>query len=134
MLKKLAGGSTIPKSDIDRLTAYVALSYCGQAKDEIALKRAEDVLERGGASFPQLCWIAGLASYRLGQFEHAARHFETVAQTGRGAARTYAAASFWAARSWMRAGAPERVVALYQRAASEPHTVYGLLASKLLRP
>ncbi len=132
MLKKLAGGSTIPKSDIDRLTAYVALSYFGQAKDEIALKRAEDVLERGGASFPQLCWIAGLASYRLGQFEHAARHFETVAQTGRGAARTYAAASFWAARSWMRAGAPERVVALYQRAASEPHTFYGLLASKLL--
>ena len=132
LLKKLAGGSAIPKSDIDRLTAYIALSYFGQAKDEIALARAEAVLERGGASFPQLCWIAGLAAYRLGQFDHAARHFETVAQTGRGAARTYAAASFWAARSWMRAGAPERVVALYQRAASEPQTFYGLLAAKLL--
>src|SRR5262249_19852201 len=51
---------------------------------------------------------------------------------GRGAARTYAAASFWAARSWMRAGEPERVVPLYERAASEPRTFYGLLAARLL--
>jgi soluble lytic murein transglycosylase-like protein len=32
----------------------------------------------------------------------------------------------------MRAGSPERVMALYQRAASAPHTFYGLLATKLL--
>jgi soluble lytic murein transglycosylase len=46
--------------------------------------------------------------------------------------RTYAAAAFWAARSHMQAGDPERVLTLYERAASEPDTFYGLMALRVL--
>ena len=92
----------------------------------------QGALQHGGAAVAKLCWTAGLAAYRLGQFERAARHFEALTQAGQSAARTFSAASFWAARSWMRAGSPERVMTLYQRAAAEPQTFYGLLAVRLL--
>jgi soluble lytic murein transglycosylase-like protein len=79
----------------------------------------------------QAHWTAGLAAYRLGRFENAAQHFEAVLG-GASAQRTYSAAAFWAARSWTRTTQPERVLTLYERAASVPDTFYGLLATRVL--
>ncbi len=132
VLKTLSARPSLPQADIDRLTAYVASAYFFDADDQPALTLSEGALQHGGAAVAQLCWTAGLAAYRLGQFERAAHHFEALTQAGQSAARTFSAASFWAARSWMRAGAPERVVTLYQHAAAEPQTFYGLLAARLL--
>ncbi|HEX3483446.1 MAG TPA: lytic transglycosylase domain-containing protein [Micropepsaceae bacterium] len=131
-LRKLAGShSGLPQADIDRLAAYVATAYLGEMKDQNALSVSEEIIARNGVSISQAHWTAGLASYRLGQFDKAAHHFESVMETA-SARRTYAAAAFWAARSWTLTGQPDRVLTLYDRAAGEPDTFYGLLATRLL--
>ncbi len=131
-VKRLAAGrSGLTQADLDRLECYVATAYLGTMKDKAALSLAEDIIARGGATAAQSHWTAGLAAYRLGQFEKAANHFEAVVQTSK-APRTYAAAAFWAARSWERSGKPERVLTLYETAAAESDTFYGLLATRVL--
>ena len=132
LLRKLAsGGSGLSQADLDRLGAYVATAYLAETRDQAALSLAEEIIARGGVSATQCHWTAGLAAYRLGQFESAAQHFEAVVQHSN-APRTYAAAAFWAARSWTQTGRPERVLTLYERAAAEPDTFYGLLATRVL--
>src|SRR6266550_2518022 len=122
---------SLPQGDIDRLSAYVATAYLAENKDQAALARANEIIARGGISATQAHWTAGLAAYRLGQFDNAAQHFEAVV-AGANAQRTYAAAAFWAARSWTRTSHPDRVLTLYERAASAPDTFYGLLATRVL--
>ena len=131
-LKTLKPGPALSQDDINRLYSYAAFAYLIDTQDETALTLAEETVQRDGAAQAQSRWTAGLASYRLSRFERAATHFEALSQSGGTAARTYSGAAFWAARSWMRAGKPDRVVALYERAASEPGTFYGLLASRML--
>ena len=121
----------LPQADFDRLCAYVATAYLAEMRDKEALKVSNEIIARGSASSTQSHWTAGLAAYRLGQFEGAANHFEAVVR-GSNAPRTYAAAAFWAARSWTKTGKPERVVTLYERASAETDTFYGLLATRLL--
>jgi soluble lytic murein transglycosylase-like protein len=123
--------ASLPQGDMDRLIAYVATAYLAENKDRQALARAQDVIARGGVAATQGHWIAGLAAYRLGRFENAAEHFEAVLPSAN-AQRTYSAAAFWAARSWTRTAHPERVLTLYERAASAPDTFYGLLATRVL--
>jgi len=132
LLRKLAAArSGLQQADIDRLAAYVATAYLGEMRDQEALSLAGEIIARQGVSLGQAHWTAGLASYRLRQFDAAARHFEAVMQSS-SAPRTYAAAAFWAARSWTETGQPDRVLTLYERAAGEPDTFYGLLATRLL--
>jgi peptidoglycan lytic transglycosylase len=119
-------------SDADTLTAYVAAGYLADAKDARALSLAEEAIARGAKSSPQCHWVAGLAAYRMERFEDAANHFEAVTKSDDSAARTNSGASFWAARSWMRAGRPERVLPLYRHAAEMPDTFYGLLALRMM--
>ena len=128
----LTTSKNLPRDDVDRLSSYAAFAYLVDAQDQAALTLAEDTVKRGGPAQAQARWTAGLALYRLTQFDRAAAHFEALAQDSTVAQRTSAAASFWAARSWMRAGKPERVLPLYERAAAERGTFYGLLATRLL--
>src|SRR5262249_27880910 len=104
LMKKLSPGPGLPQSDYDRLNAHVATDYLAYAKDQTALTLAERCVARGSMSADECHWVAGLASYRLGRFESAAKHFEALSETTGNAARTDAGAAFWAARSWMRAG------------------------------
>ena len=129
VVRRIKGG--VPRADIDRLAAYVATAYLAEMRDKAALSLAEEIIARKAVSATQAHWTAGLASYRLGKFEGAAEHFEAV-MAGSSAPRTYAAAAFWAGRSWTRTGQPERVLTLYERAATAPDTFYGLLATRLL--
>ena len=123
--------ASLSQADVDRLGTYVATAYLAEMKDKEALALSKEIIARGGASSTQCHWTAGLASYRLGRFEDAANHFEAVVRSSN-APRTYAAAAFWAARSWTKTGKPERVVTLYERASAETDTFYGLLATRLL--
>ncbi len=122
----------LPGQDFDRLAAYVAAAYLAEAKDADALRVAEVVIEHLPSGAPLSHWAAGLAEYRLGHFENSARHFEAISETDDVAARGVAGSAFWAARAWMRAGYPGRVMSLYAAAASEPNTFYGMLATRLV--
>jgi soluble lytic murein transglycosylase-like protein len=122
----------LQKDDADRLSSYAAFAYLVDTQDQAALKLAEETIQRGGVAEAQARWTAGLAAYRMAQFDRAADHFEALARDTGVAARTSSASAFWAARSWMRSGKPERVLPLYEQAAAERGTFYGMLASKLL--
>jgi len=130
VVRGLSAGSAYSQADIDRLSAFVARAYFAEGKDEQALALGEEIAERDNA--PQGHWTAGLAAYRLGRYEDAARHFEAILRGSDAGAKRFAGAAFWAARSWMRAGEPERVMPLYTRAASESGTFYGMVAARLL--
>lgn len=129
--KRTSVRTKLTEADFDRLGAFVAITYLGEQKDRQALSVCADVISRTGKAALQCHWVSGLALYRLGDFAAAAGHFETIVNNSR-VPRTYSAAAFWAARSHMRNGQPERVLTLYERAASEPDTFYGLLALRVL--
>ena len=128
----LKAAKSVPQDDLDRLNAYAAFAYLAYAQEQPALTLAEQTLARNGAAKAHARWTAGLASYRGAQFERAAEHFAALAQEVGIAERTHSAAAFWAARSFMRAGKPERVLPLYAQAAAERNNFYGLLAARLL--
>ncbi len=100
------------------------------SKDAQALAIGEEIANRDNA--PQGHWTAGLAAYRLKRYDDAARHFDAILAGSDPGARRFSGAAFWSARSYMRAGHPERVMGLYVRAASEPGNFYGMIASRLL--
>ena len=77
-------------------------------------------------------WIAGLASYRLGDFAGATGYFETVLNSPGVNDWTRSAAGFWAARSAAAAGMPERVNGYLKAAAEAPDTFYGMIAARKL--
>ena len=83
---------------------------------------------------PSATWAAGIAAFGKGSYAEAARLFEQVADAP--SHRTYSAVisagAFWAARSNLLAGNPERFSLWMKRAAIYDRTFYGLLALKTL--
>jgi soluble lytic murein transglycosylase-like protein len=77
-------------------------------------------------------WIAGLAAYRLGQYADAMISFETLAANDAEDDPTRAAGGFWAARSAVFAGLPDRATPLLKIAAAKADTFYGMIAKRKL--
>ena len=76
-------------------------------------------------------WVAGLASWRMGDYDAAARHFAMVGSRSSDV-ELAAGGHFWAARSETAAGRPQRVQQHFQNAARLGETFYGLLAQSAL--
>jgi soluble lytic murein transglycosylase-like protein len=122
----------VDESDIAHLTRRVSASYLAEGQDADAYRVATAVTRSDYAVAPLLDWDAGLAAYRLGNFQDSASHFEELAQNGSVPNYTRSAAAFWAARAHIQAGEPLRVVTLLTAAAREEPTFYGMLAERLL--
>jgi soluble lytic murein transglycosylase-like protein len=131
-LQALIAANTAPASDISRLSQRVCHSYIAEGMDDKAYALGDGAAAAGRKDAPLLDWCAGVAAFRLGKFEDAAKHFEILAQVSTMANWTRSAAAFWAARSYMRAGDPSRVLSLLTFAARDKPTFYGLLAERLL--
>jgi soluble lytic murein transglycosylase-like protein len=91
------------------------------------LGRAQSLAKSGGDA-----WIAGLAAYRLGNYAAAEAAFETIADNLAEKDAQRAAGAFWAARSAVAMGAPDRAPGLLKIAAAAPETFYGLIAARKL--
>ena len=76
-------------------------------------------------------WTAGLAAFRSGKYEDAAKAFDIVG-TKLPAPDLGAAAAFWASRAWLAAGHAELVAPRLEAAARTPNYFYGLLARRAL--
>jgi soluble lytic murein transglycosylase-like protein len=83
---------------------------------------------------PSATWTAGIAAFRKGAYSEAARLFEQVADAppDRAYSAVISAGAFWAARSNLLAGNPERFSLWMKRAAIYDRTFYGLLALRTL--
>ncbi|MGZ5923570.1 MAG: lytic transglycosylase domain-containing protein [Rhizomicrobium sp.] len=118
--------------DIARLAHRVAASYLAEGMDQPAWDVAMSFQAPERLSVPLLDWDAGLAAFRMGNYDDAAKHFEILAQAAGVANYTRAAAAFWASRAYLRLGDPQRVITLLTAAAREKPTFYGVLAEKML--
>lgn len=118
--------------EYDRARAALATAYFVDGHDEWALEWAGKAAARSGKWVSEANWTAGLAAWRLGRHDEAARHFEAATRS-KGASRwMIAGAAFWAARSHLVGGAPEKVNQWLGVAGAYPRTFYGLLARRLL--
>lgn len=116
----------------DEARVTLAKGYFIDGRDEWALDWALPALERSGKYLPAGHWTAGLLLWRAEKYADAAKHFAAAADNPGVSEWLGTSAAFWAARSLMVAGQPQNVIGYLERAASEPRTFYGLLATRLL--
>jgi soluble lytic murein transglycosylase len=83
---------------------------------------------------PDANWAAGLSAFTGGNMAEAARRFELVADAApdQVSSWTLAAGAFWAARTNLLAGNPQKFAPYLKRAALHGRTFHGLVAQKML--
>jgi soluble lytic murein transglycosylase-like protein len=109
----------------------LAWSYY-QAGDDVAARRVATLAQQGAGEWSvDAAWVNGLAAFRAGGFADAAAAFARVGSNA-GDDETTAAGRFWAARSYIAAGQPDRAQPLLEGAAARSETFYGLLAAAML--
>ena len=110
----------------------VAWIYYATGQDYHARRVAD--FWRAGASGEwgsQAAWVAGLASWRMGDCNSAAREFREVA--GKATQRELSAGGYyWAARAEQACKRPQAVEPLLKAAAASPESFYGLIARETL--
>ena len=110
----------------------VAWSYFIENDDRAALAMARRVGQDGsGPWLGEGEWVAGLASWRLGDCDGAGDAFQRAAVLGTNA-ELIAAARYWAARSLQRCRKPDEMAEQLRAAAALDQTLYGLLARERL--
>lgn len=107
--------------------AYLALDDA--LAERLAVRAAE-----GGSEWAAMgYWVAGLAAFRQNDCANAARHFDGVAGVYTAPRDLRAAAAYWAVRSYVRCGEPDKSSARLEAAAGQDKDgFYGLLAAEAL--
>ena len=77
-------------------------------------------------------WSAGIAAWRIGQNDKAARHFQAFAQAESASPWDRSAGAYWAARAHQRARRGDEAARWLAEAARHPRTFYGLIARQAL--
>ena len=110
----------------------LAFLYFLDNENELALSYAEYAANSSGGDIPLASWTAGLAAWRMEDYEKAVYYFEKTA----GYKKTYpllrAGSAFWAARSHLRLGNYEQAGNYLELASEYPRTFYGFMAMRLL--
>ena len=118
--------------ELDIIRGEVAYAHFIQGLDETALALVSQSVKHTGDYATMGYWAAGLAAYRMGDFEAARRQFESLAATSRGSETLIAGGAYWAARLNLITRRPERVSRHLKIAAQYPRSFYGLLANRAL--
>ncbi len=130
-LASAAAATLLSDEEFDQLRGLVAAAYVPMAEDGRAFALARAAAERSGHIVPRNHWIAGLAAWRLGRYDDAGHHFETLAITSAALPWDQAAGAFWAARVHFRSNRMKMVNYWLAQATSQPRTFYGLLARRI---
>ncbi len=118
--------------EYDQIRWEIASAYYFQGDDETALELAAASAARSREHVEIADWTAGLAAWRLGRHDEAARHFAALASSTTASGWNAAAGAYWAARAALVVGRPEEVTDWLTLGARHPRTFYGLLAARLL--
>ncbi len=116
----------------DEVRAMLGFRYFIDGRDGWALDWAGQAADRSGDLVPDAHWAAGLAAYRMGQLDIAAKHFEALARSERASPWLASAGGLWAARVHMKNRNPAGVNPMLRIAANYPKTFYGILARHVL--
>ncbi len=77
-------------------------------------------------------WTVGMAAWKAGQNDKAAKAFQVLAQSESASPWDRAAGAYWAARSHQGAGRPAEATKWLEQAAQHSRTFYGLIALQAL--
>tara|TARA_Y100001936_G_scaffold254178_2_gene326541 strand:- start:11342 stop:13213 length:1872 start_codon:yes stop_codon:yes gene_type:complete len=122
--------ATPEQSDIYR--ERIAWSYYIYNKDKLALELSSQTASRSNQYVPSSDWTAGIASWRLGNISQASKHFERLANNERGSEEQVTKAAFWASRTNLILGNPQKSYIWLREAAKNRYSFYGLLAKGIL--
>ena len=138
LLKQKYVSTLLDQVEIDQQKELIAKGYfLANAKDnpeinELAIKYANEALEKSSLYVPYAGWTAGLASWRLGRYKEAAEFFSNFSISLKDNVWHQASGSFWAARSYAKLNKYEEINFWLNRAAKNPDSFYGLLACNIL--
>jgi len=119
----------LENADLDKARTALAFSYILSGDDDKALEMAS---QAANDDVPLSLWVAGLASWRQGNFEKAADYFSDLADLEEAANPLRVRAAYWAARSFLAIGKYGKVVDYLKQAATLPRHFYGMLALRAL--
>ncbi|ABS62340.1 Lytic transglycosylase catalytic [Parvibaculum lavamentivorans DS-1] len=123
--------AALTSAEYDKVRERVVASYFLEGEDNRAYLLANEILQAHAREVPLADWYAGLAAWRMGNYDNAGRHFERLARANV-SYWSKAAGGFWAARAWLADGQPEKVAPLLELAADTGPTFYGILATRQL--
>jgi soluble lytic murein transglycosylase-like protein len=118
-------------AETDYLKAKIARSYYIEGKPKDSLKLAIKA-GRSWREVPIVDWHAGLASWRLKNFDLAILHFERLANNEATKANMRTSAQFWLGRSYHQLGEVVKAEAWLQKAATGGNNFYALLARQIV--
>lgn len=122
------GAKYLDDVEKDRLKALIASGFLYTGNSERAEALSAEALKRSEGHAPMAGWIYGLTMYRQGYYAKAASAFEMAASSPYAAPAMAASASFWASRSFEKAGSRRKASHFMEKAADHPRTFYGMLA------
>ena len=131
-LRKAKTRGTIGRAGTDRVRAIIAAGWFRWGNPHRALALAGAAAKRSGKAAPGAQWWAGLAAFKLRRYDAAARYFAAAARAPSASREETSRAAFWAARANLVGRKPARVNAWLTRAARNPRTFYGLIATHML--
>ena len=118
--------------EYDRQSGRLAQGYYATGQDDQTIFWGEQATKRSGQFLPEIHWTTGLAYWRSGKLEEAARHFEAVTKSEYASRWLLSAGAFWAGRSHIRMRHHKDYTRMMTLAGESPRTFYGLLARRLL--
>jgi soluble lytic murein transglycosylase len=124
--------SLFSKAEVAKARALIASGYFAANVDNKALHQAQIAVSESPEHAAFANWTGGLAAWRQGQYDVAARQFSALAQSPGISEWVIAAGAFWAARAYLLSRQPQLVNKWLQVAARYPRDFYGILARRSL--
>lgn len=109
----------------------VAWSFYIENQDSTAYEMAQLATQGAGPWVGEAWWTAGLAAWRLGDYDGAVDAFGKVVQLSENAELT-SAAHYWQSRAFIRQRHPDKAEDALRLAAKRDETLYGMLAAEQL--
>ena len=118
--------------ELDQQKELIAKGYFLANKNELAIKYATEALVNSSMLVPYSAWTAGLASWRLKDYQKAADFFSLFSISLKDDAWHQTSGSFWAARSYAKLGQYNNINFWLERASQNPNSFYGMLSLEIL--
>jgi len=118
--------------EIDQQKELISKGYFLANKNELAIQYSSEALEKSALYVPYAGWTAGLASWRLENYNLAAKFFSDFSISLKHDVWHQASGSFWAARAYAKLNQYNEINFWLSRAAKNPNSFYGLLSSYIL--
>lgn len=119
-------------TNLDAARWILARAYFNAGDDKQALLLSRDAALHSGRQLPGIVWTAGLAAWRLGEYDTASRYFSQLTRNPAVTGPDRSAAAFWAWRAHEKLGKEEQGESYLRLASASPRSFYGLLARQAL--